>query len=117
VRTLNPDIPLKYLAVRKGGMIKMINIKQVIYIKGTGIYTELYLKEGGPELHDKSMDTLEQLLPEGEFARIHRSYIVALQQVERLQIGTGGKYSVYLKTGALLPVGRSRYKDLRGKMI
>ena len=112
-----PKSSLKYLAVRKGGMIKMIEAAQVSYIKGAGIYSELHLQNGRQELHDKSLDTLEQLLPPAEFARIHRSYIVCLQQTAKLVIEPGGKYSAQLISGELLPVGRSRYKELRGKMI
>jgi len=112
-----PKSSLKYLAVRKGGMIKMIESAQVSYIKGAGIYSELHLRDGRQELHDKSLDTLEQLLPPAEFARIHRSYIVSLQQTAKLLIEPGGKYSAQLISGELLPVGRSRYKELRGKMI
>lgn len=116
-RSKIPDNRLKYLAVRKGGMIKMIEAIQLNYIKGAGIYSELHLRDGNQELHDKSLDALEQLLPPGEFTRIHRSYIVSLKQVEKLVIEPGGKYAVQLIDGRLLPVGRSRYKELRGKMI
>lgn len=111
------DNRLQYLAVRKGGMIKMIEAIQLNYIKGAGIYSELHLQDGNQELHDKSLDTLEQLLPPGEFTRIHRSYIVSMKQVEKLVVEPGGKYAVQLTDGRLLPVGRSRYKELRGKMI
>ncbi|WPV01549.1 LytTR family DNA-binding domain-containing protein [Mucilaginibacter sp. cycad4] len=111
------DNGLKYLAVRKGGMIKMIKAIHLNYIKGAGIYSELHLEDGNQELHDKSLDALEQLLPPGEFTRIHRSYIVSLKQVEKLVIEPGGKYAVRLTNGRLLPVGRSRYKELRSKMI
>lgn len=114
------DIPkssLKYLAVRKGGMIKMIEAAQVSYIKGAGIYSELHLQDKRQELHDKSLDALEQLLPVGDFIRIHRSYIVNLQQAEKLVIAAGGKYAVQLHNGEQLPVGRSRYKEMRGRMI
>jgi two-component system response regulator LytT len=112
-----PDSPLEYLAVRKGGMIKMIEAGQLSYIKGSGIYSELHLQGGKRELHDKSLDMLEQLLPPNGFVRIHRSYIVSLLQAEKLVIEAGGRYSIQLKSGELLPVGRSRYKELRGKMI
>lgn len=109
--------PLRYLAVKKGGIIKMIEAEQVHYIKGAGIYSELHLQNGRQELHDKSLDALEQLLPPTDFTRIHRSYIVSLKQTEKLLIEPGGKYSVQLKGGQLLPVGRSRYKELRNMMI
>lgn len=116
-KSIAPDNGLKYLAVRKGGMIKMIETLQLNYIKGAGIYSELHLQDGSQELHDKSLDALEQLLPPGEFSRIHRSYIVHLKQAKKLIIEPGGKYTVQLSDGRLLPVGRSRYKELRSQMI
>ncbi|PTS97092.1 DNA-binding response regulator [Pedobacter sp. HMWF019] len=112
-----PDNPLKYLAVKKGGIIKMIEAIKVNYIKGAGIYSELHLQNGTQELHDKSLDALELLLPATDFIRIHRSYIVHLQQAEKLLIEAGGRYSVQLRNGEQLPVGRSRYKEIRNKMI
>lgn len=111
------DTPLKYLAVKKGGSIKMVEIEQVNYIKGAGIYSELHLQNGMQELHDKSLEALEKLLPAGDFIRIHRSYILNFQQAEKLVIETGGKYTIQLKNGEHLPVGRSKYKDVRDKMI
>ena len=115
-RNSSPDVPLKYLAVRKGGVIKMIKAEHVTYIKGAGIYSELHLHDGSHELHDKGLDALEQLLQPGEFFRIHRSYIVSLRQTEKLLVEPGGRYSMRLINGKLLPVGRSRYKELRSKM-
>ncbi|RXF70500.1 LytR/AlgR family response regulator transcription factor [Arcticibacter tournemirensis] len=109
--------PLRYLAVKKGGVIKMIEAEQIRYIKGAGIYSELHLQNGRQELHDKSLDALEQLLPAGDFIRIHRSYIVKLQQAQKLIIEAGGKYAIQLKNGEQLPVGRSRYKQVRQLMI
>jgi two-component system response regulator LytT len=35
-----PESPLRYLAIKKGGIIKMIETEQVNYIKGAGIYSE-----------------------------------------------------------------------------
>jgi len=116
-RIKTSENPLKYLAVKKGGMVKMIEVIRLGYIKGAGIYSELHLQDGSQELHDKSLDALEQLLSPADFARIHRSYIVSLKQVEKLIIEPGGKYSAQLINGTLLPIGRSRYKELRNKMI
>lgn len=108
---------LRYLAVKKGGIVKMIEAEQVNYIKGAGIYSELHLQNGQQELHDKSLDALEQLLPAGEFIRIHRSYILNLQRADKLIIETGGRYAVQLNNGEQLPIGRSRYKKVRSKII
>jgi len=110
------DEALKFLAVKKAGNIKLIAIDDLLYIKGAGIYSELYLKNGSRELHDKSLEHLVQLLPI-TYERIHKSYIVCLDLAEKILVETGSKYSLLLKNGELLPIGRSRYADLKGKII
>lgn len=113
----NQAIKLKYLAVKSSGIVKIIAAEQVAYIKGAGIYSELHLENGHTALHDKSLDRLEQLLSTDDFFRIHRSYIINLSKMAKLVIEPGGKYAIQLKNGELLPVGRSRYKEIRHKMI
>ncbi|WP_316805401.1 LytTR family DNA-binding domain-containing protein [Pedobacter nototheniae] len=110
------EINLEYLAVRKAGSIILISIKEIRYIKGAGIYTELHLLNGKKELHDKSLEKLEQLLP-SSFERIHKSYIVPITQAEKIIVQAGGKYLLELKNEELLPIGRSKYKELRQKIF
>lgn len=107
---------MKFLAVKKAGNLCLIDIDNLLYIKGAGIYSELHLKNGKQELHDKSLDMLEQLLP-ASFERIHRSYIIPLEEVDKIIVESGSKYNLLLKNGELLPVGRSRYKDLKSRLI
>lgn len=108
--------PIKYLAVKKAGNIRLIDISELLYIKGAGIYSELFLRNGKQELHDKSLEALEQLLPP-TFERIHKSYIVPLNHAEKIVVEAGGRYSLLLSNGEMLPIGRSRYKELKEKMI
>jgi two-component system response regulator LytT len=107
---------IQYLAVKKGKAIKLIRIADIFYIKGAGIYTELHLSDGRIELHDKSLESLEKLLPP-TFERIHKSFIVCWHEADKLVVEAGGKYSMLLKNGELLPVGRSKYKEIRHKLI
>ncbi|TDQ10993.1 LytR/AlgR family response regulator transcription factor [Pedobacter metabolipauper] len=107
---------IKYLAVKTAGQVKLISITEVMYIKGAGIYTELHLKNGRQELHDKSLELLEQLLPVS-FQRIHRSYIVNMEYAEKILVQPGSRYGVSLKNEEILPVGRSKYKELRNKTL
>ncbi|NML72160.1 response regulator [Chryseobacterium sp. RP-3-3] len=113
---LKPDEGIKYLAVKRSGQVRLISISEVIYIKGAGIYTELHLSNGQNELHDKSLEHLQQLLPD-RFERIHKSYLVNFQQIEKIIINPGTRYGALLKTGEVLPVGRSKYKELKNKMV
>jgi DNA-binding LytR/AlgR family response regulator len=107
---------LKYLAVKKRGDIVLIDIKDLRYIKGAGIYSELHLKNGHKALHDKSLEKLEQLLPDS-FERIHKSYIVPVEQVAKIIVQEGAKYHLQLLDGELLPIGRARYKELKCRLL
>lgn len=102
----------KYLAVKKRGNLSLIDVEELRYIQGAGIYTELHLKNGQKEVHDKSLEKLEQLLP-AHFVRIHKSYIVDLQEAREILVESGSKYSLRLTNGESLPIGRTRYKELK----
>ncbi len=106
----------KYLAVKKRHKVELIPIEKLIYIKGAGAYAELHLIDGTKELHDKSLEKLEQLLS-GSFERIHKSYLVKESEVRGIHVASGSKYMAELKNGDQIPIGRTKYKDLKGKWV
>ena len=101
----------KFLAVRKHGKVELVPIDRVLYVEGAGAYAELVLEDGRRELHDKTLEKLHALLPpifEANPQKLRR----ALERGE----GTarpGGAITMELKNGLRLPVGRTRYKELR----
>ncbi|MDJ1494504.1 LytTR family DNA-binding domain-containing protein [Cytophagaceae bacterium DM2B3-1] len=107
---------VRFLAVKKKGNSILIDVQDISYIKGSGIYSELHLKNGKKEIHDKSLERLEQLLPQ-TFERIHKSYLVETSQIKEIIVQSGSSYKVLLTNGELLPVGRTRYKILRTKLF
>lgn len=102
---------IKYLAVRKKGRKTLVKIDDILYIKGAGIYTELHLKNGHTEIHNKSLEKLHTLLP-SHFERIHKSYLVEMNEAKEVIVEPGSKYSLKMKNETLLPIGRTRYKDI-----
>lgn len=105
----------KFLAVRKLGKVELVPIDRVLYVEGAGAYAELVLEDGRRELHDKTLEKLHALLPP-VFERIHKSYLVRFSAVKALHAQEGSHYEVELKNGLRLPVGRTRYKELREKL-
>lgn len=105
----------KFLAVRKLGKVELVPIDRVLYVEGAGAYAELVLEDGKRELHDKTLEKLHALLPP-VFERIHKSYLVRFSAVKALHAQEGSHYEVELKNGLRLPVGRTRYKELREKL-
>ncbi|RRB07828.1 LytR/AlgR family response regulator transcription factor [Larkinella rosea] len=107
-----PQPPLQFLAVKSRGLIRLIPVEDVLFIQGSGVYSELHLLNGTKALHDKSLEKLAQLLP-ARFERIHKSYLADSRYFAAIQIQSGGRYTLQLTTGHQLPIGRSRYEQLK----
>ncbi len=105
----------KYLAVRKHGRVELVPIDRILYVEGAGAYAELVLDNGHRELHDKTLEKLHAVLPP-VFERIHKSYLVRFDAVKTLHAQEGSHYEAELHNGLRLPVGRTRYKELREKL-
>lgn len=103
---------IKYLSVKKGFEIRVIPLEDIRYFKSANIYVELYLRDKQIAICDKSMKTLAPLLPVNYF-RIHKSYIIDINNIDTIQTLGGGKYRVKLKTGERLPLSRNKIKSLK----
>ena len=58
----------------------------------------------------ETMNNMEEKLNKDKFARIHRSYIVNIEQIKEMQSWSHGDYIVILKNGQKLSMSR-RYKE------
>lgn len=105
----------KYLSVRKFGKVELVKVEDVLYFQGAGDYVELHLRDGRMELHSKTLEALEALLP-AHFERVHKSYIVDMREMRQIHLHGGGKYQMELKGGALLPVSRTKYKEIKQRV-
>ncbi|KAF0139207.1 MAG: LytTR family two component transcriptional regulator [Stygiobacter sp.] len=100
---------LKYITVKRGHEIHVIPLEDIHYFKSANIYVELHLNNKQIAFCDKSMKTLAPLLPSNYF-RIHKSYIIDINNIDTIQTLGGGQYRALLKSGDILPVSRQRMK-------
>jgi two-component system response regulator LytT len=108
------DYGSRFLSIKKAGMIELVPVKDIDYIVASGHYSELVYGEQ-TALHDKSIERIAVLLPPN-FERIHRSYIANMNNIARLVIEPGSKYSVILQNDSCLPVGRTRFAKIKEKL-
>ena len=87
-----------YLKVERD--MKKIFLSDVVYVEGWKDYVKVFLSNGKMLLVRQSMSTMENLLSEHLFLRVHRSYMVALQKIT----GYNG-FSVQLDAKEI-PIGR-----------
>ncbi len=103
---------LKYISFRKKDGYHVLEIENIKYFKASNIYIEAHLYNGSYELLDKTMESMDRLLP-SYFIRIHRSYIVRISEIISYKHSGGGIYQVTLKDGSMLPLSRAKYRLLQ----
>ena len=106
----------QFLAVRRLGRIDFVPVDELVYVEGADKYSELVLTNGQRSFYDKCLGRLEASLPRS-FVRIHKSYLVRFPMVSRLLVLKGSRYFAELKNGLRLPVGRSRYAQIKSRLI
>jgi two-component system LytT family response regulator len=106
---------LTRIVFRKGAGIKIIPLNLITYLASEDDYVMIYYSEG-KALKPKTMKYYEDHLPPGLFMRVHRSYMVNIEQITRLEPYSKDNYVAVLKTGEKIPVSRAGYKMLREKL-
>jgi len=95
----------QFLFMKSEYKIRRINFNDILYIEGLKDYIKVFTKgDPKPIMSLNSMKAVEQKLPEEKFMRVHRSFIVNLEQIdtiERSRIVFGKEY---------IPVS-DQYKD------
>ncbi len=61
-----------------------VHIDKILFIEALGNYSKVHLKEVMIISHEK-ISTMENLLPSPDFLRVHKSFIVAVDKIERIQ--------------------------------
>ncbi|MGD8782348.1 MAG: LytTR family DNA-binding domain-containing protein [Ignavibacteria bacterium] len=102
---------LRYLSVKEKNKVKIVPIGEISYFKAANVYVELIMKNGGKFIYDKNMCALSKILPPN-YMRVHKSFIIRMDDALNIIIKSGGKYCVELKCGTKIPVSRQRYKEV-----
>ena len=100
------------IVVKTGTKIKIIPVEDVHYLEASDDYVKIHTKEGS-FLKNKTMSYFEKSLDKALFVRTHRSYIVNIQQITRLDAYEKDSHSAVLKSGAVVHVSKSGYSKLK----
>lgn len=103
VQESNPSI-----FVKSGYELIKIELDDILYVEGTGNYVKYVLKEQNIVTR-LTMKETEDLLPSLDFVRIHRSYLVGIKHISRIQ-----KSDIWIGT-IEIPIGEA-YKNKIGKL-
>jgi two-component system LytT family response regulator len=103
---------LERILVRNGDKVHVIPVAELEYAVAQDDYVSLKSK-GKEYLKQQTLQELEDGLDKARFVRIHRSYLMNLDQLARLENEGPDARIAVLKDGARLPVSRAGYQRLR----
>ena len=94
--------------------LEIFNLDDIMYCESDSNYTMFYLKNNSKFMVSRTIKEYEDILPEKQFVRIHKSYIINLLFVTKYIKGDGG--DIVLSNGVCLPIARLRKDKLLEKL-
>jgi DNA-binding LytR/AlgR family response regulator len=82
---LSPD-EQEFFFVRDNGILKKISVQEILFMEAMGDYVKVFTPGKFYMVHSK-LRSIEEKLPAQKFLRVHRSYIVALNKIEKIEEG------------------------------
>jgi two-component system LytT family response regulator len=107
--------PLERVVVKSGSKIHIIPVQDIEQVEAQDDYVMLHTAQGR-FMKKETMSAMEQNLPEEHFIRIHRSNIVNVSQIQRIEQYGKESYLLILKNGNQVNVSKSRIKDLKREL-
>lgn len=114
VRSQLPET-LQRIVVKTGQAIEVIPVDHIQYIKAEDDYVMVYTPKG-KFLKQMTLQYLENHLEADSFARVHRSYIVKIQEIARLEPWGKESWVIVLKDRTQIPVSQSGMRNLKTKL-
>jgi two-component system LytT family response regulator len=103
--------PLERVLIRDGAQVHVIPVARVDYVEAQDDYVS-FKADGKQYLKDQTLAAVEAALDPSCFVRIHRSYILNLERIARVELYAKDSRVAILRDGTRLPVSRAGYARL-----
>jgi two-component system LytT family response regulator len=97
--------------IRDGSNVHVIPVGKIDYVEAQDDYV-CYRSEGKSLLKQQTLAEVEALLDPSRFVRIHRSYILNIERLAKLELYAKDSHAAILRDGTRLPVSRAGYSRL-----
>jgi two-component system LytT family response regulator len=109
--------PLTRVVVKDGTTVTVLPVETIDFVKAEDDYV-LLRASGRSHLKQQTLASLEGALPKERFVRIHRSYLLNLDRLKKVEPGETGAPTAVLSDGTRLPVSRAgaqRLNEILGR--
>jgi two-component system, LytTR family, response regulator len=104
--------PLERILIKDGSKVHIIPVERIDYIEAQDDYVAVK-SEGKTHLKQERMSILEKELDAQTFVRVHRSFIVNIERIARIELYAKDSRVAILKDGTKLLISRSGYDKLK----
>jgi two-component system, LytTR family, response regulator len=105
--------PLERILVKDGSKVHVIPVDKIDYIEAQDDYVAIK-SDGKTHLKQERMAELEKELDTSKFVRVHRSFILNLERIARIELYAKDSRMAILKDGTKLLISRAGYDKLKG---
>jgi two-component system LytT family response regulator len=103
------------IVVKNNSEITIVPVSEVAYIEAYDDYVKIFTTDTY-HLKKKTMSYYEQVLDPALFLRVHRSFIINLRQLTRIEPLEKNTYVALLRSGKRIPLSRTGYARLKEKL-
>ena len=103
--------PLSRVLIRDGAQVHVLPVARIDYIEAQDDYV-CFRVEGRQYLKDQTLAHLQTELDPARFVRIHRSYILNIERLARVELYAKDSRVAILRDGTKLPISRAGYPRL-----
>ncbi len=104
--------PLERILIRDGAKVHVVPVEKIDYIEAQDDYVQI-TSGGKAHLKNQRMSELENQLDPQCFLRIHRSYIVNVEAINRIEQTSKDNHTAILKDGTRIPISRTGYQKVK----
>jgi two-component system LytT family response regulator len=103
--------PAGRVLIRDGAHVHVLPVDKIDYVEAQDDYVA-FKSEGKQYLKDQTLSAVEETLDPSRFVRIHRSYILNIDRISKVELYAKDSRMAILRDGTRLPVSRAGYARL-----
>jgi two-component system LytT family response regulator len=115
LRAAMRQVRVDRILVRDGHKVHIVNVDTLEYVQAQDDYVMLHAG-GKALLKEQPLASLEAQLDPARFVRVHRSYLINLACLERVELEAKDRRVVVLRSGVRVPVSRSGHQRLQERL-
>ena len=103
--------PLERVLIRDGSKVHVLPVDRIDYVEAQDDYV-CFKSDGKSYLKDQTLGSVEASLDPARFVRVHRSYLLNIERIARVELYAKDSRVAILRDGLRLPVSRAGYARL-----